>query len=96
MSKIQKEVISSEHEIALIQLEKLKEISRARLLTPDEVKMYDLLVKNLRLIQEQSTEAITTTYSRIETKEQENDLVAYASGLTVIPRESAREPDETD
>jgi len=44
-----------EYEIALQQLDRLNEISRDRLLTTDEVRMYDMLVKNLRLIEEDPT-----------------------------------------
>jgi hypothetical protein len=44
---------SSEKEIAEIQLERLKEIARQRLLTLEETKQYDLLVKNLLNIREQ-------------------------------------------
>lgn len=45
----------AEYEIALEQLERLRDISRQRLLSPDEVKTYDLLVKNLRLIENDPT-----------------------------------------
>ena len=43
--------MSDEEEIASIQLEKIKQISRERKLTLEEVKQYDLLVKNKRLSQ---------------------------------------------
>lgn len=48
-------ITSPEHEIALEQLGRLKDISKERLLSPEEVKMYDLLVKNLRLIENEPT-----------------------------------------
>jgi hypothetical protein len=44
-------ITGAHYEIALEQLRRLKEISENRLLAPEEVKMYDLLVKNLRLLE---------------------------------------------
>lgn len=43
--------LTDEEEIASIQLQKIKNISRERQLTLEEVKIYDLLVKNKRLAQ---------------------------------------------
>ncbi len=48
--------LSDEEEIASIQLQKLKTQSRERQLTLEELKMFDLLVKNLRLAQGEVTE----------------------------------------
>lgn len=48
--------LSDEEEIASIQLEKIKNISRERALTLEEVKIYDLLVKNKRLAQGEVTD----------------------------------------
>jgi len=53
--KIVKILPSSEREIAEIQLARLQEISRNRNLTLEEIKMYDLLVKNLMLIKGKPT-----------------------------------------
>lgn len=50
------ETISAEEEIADYQLEKLRNAARTRSLTLEEVRMYDLLVKNKRLGQGKSTE----------------------------------------
>ncbi len=47
--------VSDEEEIASIQLEKIKQLSRERALTLPEVKVYDLLVKNKRLSQGEVT-----------------------------------------
>jgi hypothetical protein len=47
--------INDEEEIALIQIQKLKQLSRERALTLEEVKILDFLVKNKRLAQEQVT-----------------------------------------
>ena len=69
--------ISSEEEIAMVQIERIKDISRSRLLTTDEVKMYDLLVKNLRLLKEESN-AINTTYVKIQPKN-ETELLEIAA-----------------
>ena len=43
--------ISDEEEIAIAQLERIKQISRERRLTLEEAKIYDTLVKNKRLAQ---------------------------------------------
>lgn len=48
--------ISDEEHIAEIQLQKLKENSRSRELTLDEIRKFDLLVKNKRLAQGSATE----------------------------------------
>lgn len=48
--------ISDEEEIALKQLEILKRNAQERQLTLDEIKMFDLLVKNKRLSQGKPTE----------------------------------------
>ncbi len=47
--------ISSESEIATLQLERLRKSARERVLTLEEIRAYDLLVKNKRLGQDQST-----------------------------------------
>ncbi len=48
-------ISSPEYKIAVSQLSRLEAISEERLLSPEEVKMYDLLVKNLRLIENEPT-----------------------------------------
>lgn len=57
--------ITDEEEIALIQLEKLKEIGRHRQFTVDEARIYDILVKNKRLSQENKP-TIDVTSKRLE------------------------------
>lgn len=47
--------VSAEEEIAEVQLERLRTASKGRALTLEETRMYDMLVKNKRLSQEQST-----------------------------------------
>lgn len=47
--------VSSESEIAELQLERLRKSARERVLTLEEIRAYDLLVKNKRLGQDQST-----------------------------------------
>lgn len=47
--------VSSEEEIAQIQLERLRQAAKNRTLTLEEVRMYDLLVKNKRLVLDEST-----------------------------------------
>jgi hypothetical protein len=78
------EIVTSEEEIALIQLERLKQISRDRLLTTDEVKMYDLLVKNLRLIKDKP-DVINTTYVRISDKS-DKELIDIATKPEMIEK----------
>lgn len=65
-----------EEMICVEQIEILKKTSKNRELTLDEVKRLDLLIKNLRLIKEQSTENVATPKYREVT---EADLVAIAS-----------------
>jgi len=54
------EEISVEREIAEVQLERLRMISRERLLTFEETKIYDLLTKNLMLSKGKATDIITS------------------------------------
>lgn len=49
------EVLAPEEEIADLQLERLRLAAKARTLTLEETRMYDLLVKNKRLSQDEST-----------------------------------------
>lgn len=58
------------------QIDILRKVSQHRELSLDEVKRLDLLIKNLRLIKEQSTENVATPKFREVT---EADLVAIAS-----------------
>lgn len=48
--------LSDEEEIASIQLQKIKLLSRERALSLEEIKMYDLLVKNLKLAKGEVTD----------------------------------------
>lgn len=47
--------ISAEEEITQLQLERLRKAANARTLTLEETRMYDLLVKNKRLVLDEST-----------------------------------------
>jgi len=47
--------VTPEEEIAALQLERLRNAARTRTLTLEETRMYDLLVKNKRLSQDEST-----------------------------------------
>lgn len=47
--------ITTEEEIAVLQLERLKQAAQTRSLTLEETRMFDLLVKNKRLSQEEPT-----------------------------------------
>lgn len=68
--------ITPEEMICIEQINGLKSKSSNRELSLDEVKRLDLLVKNLRLIREQSTQVINTKeYSNVK----EAELVAIAT-----------------
>ena len=71
--------LSAEEEIALSQLARLQSIARERLLTPDEVKMYDLLVKNLRLVRQNPD--IVAVPVKIISGPVDKELLALASGI---------------
>lgn len=47
--------ITAEEEIASLQLERLRQAAKNRTLTLEETRMFDLLVKNKRLTQDEST-----------------------------------------
>lgn len=69
--------ITSEELICMEQIDLLRGKSASRELSLDEVKRLDLLIKNLRLIREESTEVINTaSYS---TDISEDTLVAIAT-----------------
>lgn len=83
------EEISPQREIAEIQLERLKQISRERLLSYEETKIYDLLSKNLLLAKGDAT-TITATSSRLDQAElmTEDALVQIANSvdLSIVSR----------
>lgn len=60
------EEISPTREIAEIQIERLKAISRERLLSYEETKILDLLHKNLLLDRGDATNAISVESRRLE------------------------------
>lgn len=78
--------LSSEEVICLQQIEKLSEVSAARQLTLEEVKRLDLLVKNLKLIREEST--IIVNNKRSDSLK-EADLVAIAKSSTADSEDNA-------
>jgi uncharacterized protein YoxC len=47
--------VSPEEEIAEVQLERLRQSAKNRILTLEETRMFDLLVKNKRLVLDEST-----------------------------------------
>jgi len=70
-------IMSEEELICVEQIQILKGKSAQRELSLDEVKRLDILIKNLRLIRDKSTEAIDVTdYSDMK----EADLVALITG----------------
>lgn len=75
--------LQPEEVICLQQIDLLKKRSESRELSLDEVKRLDLLIKNLRLIREQSTQVIDT---KDYTEVKEDELVAIAR--TAFPEEN--------
>lgn len=74
------EEITTEREISELQLERLRSISRERLLTYEETKIFDLLVKNLLLSKGESTAISTSSYRIEETKKlSEAELIEAAN-----------------
>jgi len=71
--------MSSEEEIALSQLDRLREIARDRLLSLEEIKIFDLLVKNLRISQEK-TETIIPIQSKPALLS-DQEMIEIASGF---------------
>lgn len=76
LKKLIEKDISFEELICLKQIEILHNRSIQRELSLEEVKKLDLLIKNLRLIKEQSTENLATPRYR---DVKESDLVAIAT-----------------
>lgn len=74
-SKIQLD-LTPEAEIALMQIDRLKKIAQTRSLTLEETKIFDLLVKNKRLSQDESTINLSKEQWRNVT---EVDLIQIAS-----------------
>lgn len=56
--------ITPEEEIAHLQLERLRKAAQSRTLTLEETRMYDLLVKNKRLSQDESTINLSKAHYR--------------------------------
>ena len=75
--------VTASQEIAEIQLERLKQISRDRMLNYEELKMYDILTKNLLLIKGEATAINTTSHVIKETKAEElTELLEIASTVS--------------
>lgn len=47
--------VAADEEIAVLQLERLRQAAQSRTLTLEEIRAYDLLVKNKRLVLDEST-----------------------------------------
>lgn len=73
----QRLITSDEQTITEMQLQFLKEKALTRELTLDEIKKYDLLIKNKRLSEGQST--VNTEYKTLPTDVSSSDLVQIAS-----------------
>ncbi len=78
--------VSAEEEIAQLQLERLRIAAKARPLTLEETRMYDLLVKNKRLASDEPTVNMLSKGSYRDVGEIELLKIA----------EKAKEPDESD
>lgn len=75
------EEVSVEREIADIQLERLRMVSRDRLLTLEEVKIYDLLTKNLLLSKGKATDIVGSAKRLPLTQESSDKLIEIAKAL---------------
>jgi hypothetical protein len=74
--------LSAHGEIAEIQLERLRMAARERLLTYEEVKIYDLLTKNLLLTKGEATDIIGQANRLAEKQAISNDsLVEIAATM---------------
>lgn len=67
---------SAEEEIADVQLERLRQSSKTRALTLEETKQFDILVKNKRLSQDQSTINLNKTQYREISNEELQQIAA--------------------
>jgi hypothetical protein len=75
--------VSASQEIAEIQLERLKMLSRERLLSYEETKLYDILTKNLLLLKGEATAINTTSHVVKETRAEEiTELLEIASTVS--------------
>lgn len=70
--------LTPEEIVCIQQIDRLKVMSNERQLTLEEVKKLDLLVKNLKLIREESTIVLNTRSSNVS----EDELVAIAQSET--------------
>lgn len=80
--------ITPESEIADLQLERLRTSAKTRILTLEETRMYDLLVKNKRLSQDESTINLSKSNYRDVT---DTELL----NLAQIKLSDGNEPDNT-
>lgn len=70
--------LTPEEEIAFTQLDRLRKIAQTRALTLEETKIFDLLVKNKRLSQDESTINLSKNHVR-DVSEIELALIASSS-----------------
>lgn len=75
--KVEKIAVTDEIVIAEIQLRILKNKAMEGELTLEEIKKYDLLVKNKKLAEGNAT--VITDYKRLPEGTSEQDLIAFAS-----------------
>ena len=78
--KLEKVLLSDETIIAELQLSRLKQKAFAGELTLEEIKKYDLLVKNKKLAEGNPT--IIADYKKLPENVSEDELVLIASNLT--------------
>jgi hypothetical protein len=80
IDKVQPVMLTDEEEISLMQLSKLKEIAKKRQLTLDEVRMFDLLIKNKRLAQKDPT--LIADYKKLPDNLPKDKLLLIAGSET--------------
>lgn len=79
--------VSAEEEIAQLQLERLRQAAKNRVLTLEETRMFDLLVKNKRLVLDEST----INLNKNQYRDVSNDDLLQLAATEVKP---SNDPDE--
>lgn len=79
--------VSAEEEIAQLQLERLRHAAKNRVLTLEETRMFDLLVKNKRLVLDEST----INLNKNQYRDVSNDDLLQLATTEVKP---SNDPDE--
>jgi hypothetical protein len=77
--------VDASREIAEIQLERLKIISRERLLTFEETRIFDILTKNLFLSKGKATDIVGSARKALDDADTDK-LIQIATQVTELPK----------